>query len=200
MPQSAAAAADRCRCAPCPVATTVTRALALIAVAGVVGALHSVARPVQVELKAPAPVVAPSTTNAEPSAPAPADVTAPATLDVHITLAQARALYESGEADFIDAREPFEYEPSHIPGAYNLTQADFAGGKVPPVLEFLDPARPVVIYCGGGTCHASENVAILLQQAGFTSLHIMTDGFPAWTAADYETETGPDPLKSGETP
>lgn len=203
MPQSAAAAADRCRCAPCPVAVTVTRALALVAVAGVVGALHSIARPVQVELRAPAPVP----THADPAPQAPAidaaDVPVPstaATLDVHISLAQARSLYESGETDFIDAREPFEYEPSHIPGAYNLTQADFAGGKAPPVLEFLDPARPVVIYCGGGTCHASENVAILLQQAGFTSIHIMTDGFPAWTAAGYETDAGPDPLKSGETP
>lgn len=208
----------------CQAFSVIGRVLVLIALAGIVGVVHSLARPIQLELKPNSPQRAPlglspdqspdlgmgdpqtqqsAQHQAQPqtslSGPAsPSDAGLPSsTLETHISLAQARSLYNSGEADFIDAREPFEYEPSHIPGAYNLTQADFAGGKTPIALEVLDPARPVVIYCGGGTCHASENVAILLQQAGFTSIHIMTVGFPLWVEAGYETDTGPDPLKDG---
>lgn len=196
-----------CARTPCPLRVAVGRALAIIAIAGLIGPTHSIVSPIQLELRPNAP--GPSGSGRALPRPADPTITAPPTptpdpstqppgaLGLHITLAQARALYDSGEADFIDAREPFEYEPSHIPGAYNLTQADFASGKVPVALEVLDPARPVVIYCGGGTCQASENVAILLQQSGFASIHIMTDGFPTWVQAGYETDSGPDPLKEG---
>ncbi len=63
------------------------------------------------------------------------------------------------------------------------------GGKTPVALNFLDPAKPVVIYCGGGACDASHNVTALLQQLGFNQCHIMTDGYPGWNAADHPTGT-----------
>lgn len=192
MPQSVAAAADQpsappalrssCCASRCQPGRVIGRALIIVAVAGLIAVADSARRPFQLSLNpttlTPAPV-APLAT--EPDSPA-------APLDVRITLAQAKHLYDSLAADFIDAREPHEFNPGHIPGAYNLTQSHFAGSKTPEALEVLDPARPVVIYCGGGECHASENVAILLQQAGFTSIHIMIDGFPAWVAAGYESE------------
>lgn len=167
----------------------------IIALAGFAGVMHSTRVPIQLEMAEPStpPPPAPAasdgsrSTGANAASPTPTDA-APEALGARITLAQARSLYEAGTADFIDAREPFEFAPGHIPGAYNLTQADFMGGKTPEALEFLDPARRVVIYCGGGECHASENVAILLQQAGFTTIHIMEAGFPTWVEAGYEVE------------
>ncbi len=174
-------------CVACEWTRTPIRALAILGIAGLIGTAHSLRTPIRLELKgaAPEPSIAPA-----PTGPGQSDPASPReeTLGVRITLDQARRLYDSGDADFIDAREPHEFQPGHIPGAYNLTQADFLGGKTPEALEFLDPARRVVIYCGGGECHASENVAILLQQAGFTSIHIMEAGFPMWVEAGYEVE------------
>lgn len=179
-----------------PLVALVWRAGLIVALACIVGSTHSALVPIQLELAEPsAPgTTAPATTpdgsqspHADAVSTPPSDAATP-TLGVRITLAQARSLYDAGTADFIDAREPFEFAPGHIPGAYNLTQADFMGGKTPEALEFLDPARRVVIYCGGGECHASENVAILLQQAGFTTIHIMEAGFPMWVEAGYEVE------------
>lgn len=201
MPPSEAARADRRVRAPGNITSVLARALAIVALAGIAGLVHSTRVPIQLALKPvnPAPATpdpalpgpsAPSQTQGPASAPPPpsSDAANAQTLGARITIAQARALFDDGSADFIDAREPFEFDPGHIPGAYNLTQAHFAAGSTPEALEFLDPARPVVIYCGGGDCHASENVAILLQQAGFTTIHIMTDGFPAWVSAGHEVE------------
>ena len=172
------------------------RAALIVALACFLGYVHSTRVPIQLQLAEPSTpesrgVPAPSV-GSESSGPSaissPPIDDAAASLGVRITLAQARSLYDAGTADFIDAREPFEFAPGHIPGAYNLTQADFMGGKTPEALEFLDPGRRVVIYCGGGECHASENVAILLQQAGFSTIHIMEAGFPVWVEAGYEVE------------
>lgn len=208
MPQSVAAAAEqpgsrseccgsRCRSAQ-GVGRVIGRAFILVAVAGLIAVADSARRPFQLSLNPNTPTPAPTPSPSTDPAPAPIQPEqAAAPLDVRITLAQAKALYDSLAADFIDAREPHEFAPGHIPGAYNLTQAHFAGSKTPEALEILDPSRPVVIYCGGGECHASENVAILLQQAGFTSIHIMIDGFPAWVAAGYESEAAFDDSPEG---
>jgi rhodanese-related sulfurtransferase len=198
---------------PRPLSVLLGRVGLIVALAGLIGVIHSTRVPVQLELAASAPpAMATSDVNpADPTsttaptlsettaAPSESVATSESALGVRISLEQAHALYDAGTADFIDAREPFEFDPGHIPGAYNLTQADFMGGKTPEALEFLDPARRVVIYCGGGECHASENVAILLQQAGFTSIHIMEDGFPKWVEAGHEVEaSGADQPEGGE--
>lgn len=214
MPQSVAAAADQspapsalrssCCAARCHPGRVIGRALIIVAVAGLIAVADSARRPFPLSLNPntltpapiPTPTPSPSPSTDPGQAPAQSDPAA-APLEVRITLAQAKALYDSLAADFIDAREPFEFNPGHIPGAYNLTQSHFAGSKTPEALEILDPTRPVVIYCGGGECHASENVAILLQQAGFTSIHIMIDGFPAWVAAGYESEATIDDSPEG---
>lgn len=52
-------------------------------------------------------------------------------------------------------------------------------GKVAHTLQF-DPSQPIVIYCTCGSCHASENLAILLgNYAGFKKVYIMGAGFDA---------------------
>ncbi|MBX3366753.1 MAG: rhodanese-like domain-containing protein [Phycisphaeraceae bacterium] len=183
-------------------ARVVGRSIIIVGIAGLIGVIDSARRPVQLALKPTVSATVRATgagQNADVDAQPDREpgVSEPVVLDVRITLAQARALYDSGDAEFIDAREANEYGPGHIPGAYNLTQADFRGSRTPDVLTYLDPSRPVVIYCGGGECHASENVAILLQQAGFASIHIMVEGFPSWVEAGYEVEASHDESEEG---
>lgn len=142
-------------------------------------------------LPAADPQATPTTTT-----PGPTDKTdttaAPAAdqpLGLHINLAQARKLFEQG-TPFLDARTDEEFKAGHIAGAFHLPSDAFDRQGGAEALKFLDQNAPVVIYCGGGDCHASEYVAIRLEQAGFKSYHIMTDGFATWQAAGYDTAAG----------
>lgn len=150
-------------------------------------------------LNAPTPLPTPAPTgDATTAAPTPDAAAQPAALGLDISVDQAKALFDAG-APFIDARHRDEYDAGHVAGAFHMTADQLTGGKTPEVLNFLDPAKPLVIYCGGGACDASHNVAALLQQLGFTQFHIMNDGYPGWTAAGHPTGTD-NPLGLGVPP
>ena len=163
-------------------------ALGLVGV--VAGGLHSAFVPVSVVPEAPPPLpplVLPGTTttpsqtsaalqtqtpattqnnqlsSTQPSSGSPAAQPKQAsTSDIDITLTQAKALYDQGTM-FVDARSAEEFAVKHIEGAISLPLDAFSGGKRPEALEILDPGARVVIYCGGGDCHASHDVAIRLN-------------------------------------
>lgn len=160
-----------------------------IALAGVLaGAVHSAFHaPVVVKPLEPAQAAVPANPSDGQSAQPPPPPTQ--TLGLEITLDQAWTLYEEG-VPFVDARHREEYEAGHVQNAFLVQAEDFLAGKRPVALDFLDPGARVVIYCGGGDCDASKNLAILLQQAGFKSCHIMHDGYPAWAAAGRPTASG----------
>ncbi|MCX5689898.1 MAG: rhodanese-like domain-containing protein, partial [Planctomycetota bacterium] len=63
-------------------------------------------------------------------------------------------------------------------------------GARPDALSILDPGSKIVIYCAGGDCHASHDVAIRLNALGFKSCYVLKEGFPAWQAAGYEVVGG----------
>ena len=190
--------------------STLTKALALAAAGLIAGAADSWRRPVQLRVNVPvgtAPVpkdgsgVSGAKTVEQPhAAPGGATAVRDPRLDdgVHIDVAEAHRLYEQG-VPFLDARTEKEYVESHITGALLLNVDSFSAPTAPRALAVLAPDQPVVIYCGGGSCDASEAVAIRLQQAGFTSLRIFLDGFPAWQAGSLPVESGPDPLAAEGT-
>lgn len=122
---------------------------------------------------------------------APGTVVDPTTLGFEVTLEQAYALFETGAADFIDARSPAEYDAGRILGAMNVPADGFTADRLNALIEIYGLDRPLIVYCGGGDCHASETVAALLQQAGFTSVHEMRAGFPGWQEAGYDVELEP---------
>lgn len=106
-----------------------------------------------------------------------------------ITIPQAFRLFSANTA-FVDARRRDEFEAGHVQNAFWMPADALTGGKRSEAMDFLVPDQPVVIYCGGGECDASKNVAALLQQGGFTQCLIMTDGYPGWVAAGHPTATG----------
>lgn len=170
-----------------------------IAILGViVGSAHSLLVPIRLVPVAPPPLdlanpatKAPSNvTNSAANAGAstPANTSTPAST-VDITLAQARELYSSGVI-FADARSLEEYSAGHVEGAVHLPLDAFSGGNRPHALDVLDPTQKVVVYCGGGDCHASHDVVIRLNALGYSLCYVMKDGYPAWQAAGYETATG----------
>jgi rhodanese-related sulfurtransferase len=114
----------------------------------------------------------------------------PKALGLEITLADAKALFATG-VPFIDARSRDEFLEGHVADALWISPDQFMAGNRPEALDYLDPAQPMVIYCGGGLCDASHNLAKLLQQWGYKRTHIMVDGYPKWLEAGEPSAKGP---------
>jgi len=171
------------------------RIAALAGVGLVAGMVHSA----RVRLVAPEPRPPQDTTAVTPpvtpqnggvSNPDPVDAkgTRPeAPLGFHITLQQARKLFDDG-TQFIDARPDHEYVLGTIPLSTHLTPGMFSTKEGADKLVYIGLDQDVVIFCSGGDCHDSENLAALMKDSGYTRLHIFTDGFPAWQQAGYEVD------------
>jgi rhodanese-related sulfurtransferase len=111
----------------------------------------------------------------------------------HLTVAESYALWESGEATFLDTRAKDEFEAGHVMGAINLSLAKTRDVQAfQEVLMWIpDTNAPLVLYCVGGLCDESEYVGRILRDAGYTRVYIMHDGYPGWTGAGHPTEEGP---------
>ncbi|MBY0113877.1 MAG: hypothetical protein K2Y21_13755 [Phycisphaerales bacterium] len=199
----------------------VQRSLAIIGLGCILGAADSWLRPTVITLKdnptgavrGAAPLEAPAPQTA-PGRPAPAQQASgeakpseqlkdeatkqqmpnAASLGLMIDSKAAKTLFDQGVV-FLDARIQKEYDEGHIPQAFLLNSSMFGTSAADEAMKVMDANQPVVIYCGGGDCDASKNVAILLQQAGFKQLHIIEKGYPEWKELGYPIETAPS--KSG---
>lgn len=180
------------------------RILAIIGLGVIIGAADSWIRPTTISLKleSPAPMTPPSGANrpAPPSSneapaktalPTVSDSAASATpakpLGLMISAEEAKKLFDEG-AVFLDARIESEFKAGHVPQAFHLNSSTFGTPAAADAMKALDPSQPAVIYCGGGDCDASKNLAILLQGAGFNRLHIFEAGFPDWEKHGYPVE------------
>jgi rhodanese-related sulfurtransferase len=138
---------------------------------------------------------------AKPAAGAPATVAAPAPakadlpfvpdLDqpIEVKLANAKKFFDAGAALFVDAREASEYAEGHIAGALSVPFDDAV--KKPALIEpFRKTGRPLILYCSGGDCELSKDLARNMLAEGIRKILVFTDGMPAWQAAGYPVETG----------
>lgn len=107
-----------------------------------------------------------------------------------VELATVRKFVDASAAMVLDAREPDEYAAGHIPGALNVPY-DTAGTD-PAHLQALDPGgRPIIIYCGGGTCEVSMSLAeTLIYQFARRKVLVYTGGWPDWVAAGLPVAKG----------
>lgn len=95
---------------------------------------------------------------------------------------------------FLDARREEDFVKGHITGALFMSHTNVSSGDgLDQLAMFSSPELGdlLVIYCTGGECEASEDTAILLEQAGYSNMAIMEAGYDEWVAAGYPTEEGP---------
>jgi rhodanese-related sulfurtransferase len=104
---------------------------------------------------------------------------------VEIGLAAFKQYYDAGAVVVVDARDPEEFGDGHIRGAINLPYDVVATD--PARLEAFDPrGKPIVTYCGGGTCEQSLSLAEeLIHGGGHRRVLVFMDGFPVWRDAGY---------------
>src|SRR5829696_8425185 len=84
-------------------------------------------------------------------------------------------------AQLVDVRADHEWEAGHIPGAGHLPLEQLAGRS-----DELDAARPVVLYCRGGT--PSSMAAEALAGAGFEAVKL-SGGIVGWDEAGLELDS-----------
>jgi len=102
------------------------------------------------------------------------------------------ALWESGEATFIDARSAEMFAEGHILGAISLPYELFDEGDPGEALEWLPLDRTLVVYCDGADCDASHVVAESLLDYGFEEqyIRIFAGGWTEWLEMGGEVGTG----------
>ncbi len=92
-----------------------------------------------------------------------------------ISPAEVAARMERGEQiDFIDVREPEEYELARVGGARLLPLSRFAEWA-----GTLDPEAEIVVMCHHGI--RSAQVCAVLARQGFTKLHNLSGGIDGWS-------------------
>lgn len=101
---------------------------------------------------------------------------------VFITLPEVEELWHSQAAAVVDSRSVSEFNQGHIPGAISVPLEEINRGNY-ALLEKLPPGRPLVIYCEGGDCLTSLNLARVLHQRGFGDLRVFSGGWDEWLAA-----------------
>ena len=103
-------------------------------------------------------------------------------------LAEVRQLVKTKAATVLDAngRETRE-KYGVIPGATLLSSSrDYALSELPG-----DKSEPLVFYCGGMKCRASDHAAERAADAGYTKVSVMREGIRGWKAAGAPTATLP---------
>ena len=107
---------------------------------------------------------------------------------LQMQLPSVKKFWDARAALIVDAREPAEYAAGHIPGAINLPYDEVVGD--PERLDAVDSGgRPIICYCGGGSCEVSIHLAeALVYQSGKKRVLVFMGGWPEWEAAGYPVE------------
>lgn len=109
---------------------------------------------------------------------------------VMINVATAKLAWNEGYAEIVDSRTRKEFDRARIPAAWHVPQSAFTDGNVPAdFIEFVARDTPLIIYCEGGDCDTSENVAIRLQQDyRYQAIFVLKPGIPGWVEAGHPLE------------
>ena len=99
--------------------------------------------------------------------------------------AQLTELVNREDALVLDVSAATDFDKGRIAGAKNLPAAQFA-----PDHKLLgkDKDKPIAVVCRSG--QASTEVATKLVKAGYTRVHLLEGGVPAWQQAELPLVKG----------
>ncbi len=109
---------------------------------------------------------------------------APAT----ISLAEAKSLFDSGQALFVDSRNAFDFRIGHIKSAINIPLNEL--DSRPEVIASLPKDKTIVVYCDESECNSSIELAAKLYERGVGGVKIFFGGWQEWNSNKYSIETG----------
>lgn len=96
----------------------------------------------------------------------------------------SKLLYEKN-ALMIDARKQEEFNAGHIKGAINIAYEEIAKdkSKLPEKMKGLNKDGIIIVYCSGGECDMSIDLAYEIAKLGFNAVNIYLGGYKEWEAA-----------------
>lgn len=100
-----------------------------------------------------------------------------------ISTQEAYALYQQGDAFFLDVREPDEWNEYHAPSTTLIPLGQLAArvNEIP-----VPKDAPIVVVCRSG--NRSDEGRDILKQAGFTNVTSMDGGLKTWRDLGYPIE------------
>jgi len=104
-----------------------------------------------------------------------------------IDRADLEAGIEAGTLTVVDALPESYYAQQHLPQALNLT-AEEVQDRAAELLP--DKNAAIVTYCSNPACQNSTEVAVKLQQLGYTDVRKYAEGIQDWTEASLATQAG----------
>lgn len=102
-----------------------------------------------------------------------------------VSTRDAWALYDAGNAFFVDARDATAFGQEHIEGALNAS-ATQAGVDSLAWIAAADPY--VVTYASRASQRQAGVLADKLMDAGFTRVLVLVDGIEGWKVAGHPVE------------
>ena len=118
-----------------------------------------------------------------------ARLTTPSGRQMVISLNDAINPYLAKGAVFMDARSLEEYATGHIQGAISLPWHE-AEQQVMDVIADMPNDTLIITYCDGATCNQSKELALLLDNLGFSKVRILVNGWTVWKNAGLPIEAG----------
>jgi rhodanese-related sulfurtransferase len=103
-----------------------------------------------------------------------------------VLLEKAKALFESHDALFIDARHEFEYTLGHIQGAINIPLKEIEKHRTQ--LEPVPKEKLLIVYCDGAECNSSMELALKLMEWNFTNVKVFFGGWQEWKLNNLPVE------------
>ncbi|HYA41805.1 MAG TPA: rhodanese-like domain-containing protein [Syntrophobacteraceae bacterium] len=104
-----------------------------------------------------------------------------------ISIEEARALFLTNGAVFIDARPEEVYRCGHIKGALNLPP-DSLEESLPAVMAQIPLDSFIITYCDGEDCPLSKEAALQLAAKGYSNVQVLVNGWSAWQDAGLPAE------------
>lgn len=104
-----------------------------------------------------------------------------------VHLDTARILLADPRVLFVDARPANAFRRGRIPGAINFPDFEFAE-RIAAFRDSVALDRPLVVYCDGIECRASEVLAKALHDAGYRYIHVFFGGWVEWRDAGERIE------------
>ena len=97
-----------------------------------------------------------------------------------ISYSQLLKILNNPDFIIIDARRPDEFNKGHIPGAINIYALDEPDIRVPKMLN-LQNNKTLIVYCDGGNCDLSHELANeLINVVHYPKVFIYSGGWEEW--------------------
>ena len=110
----------------------------------------------------------------------PDDIAGPMVVDLEFS----KYYFDQKSAIFIDARDPEDYNVSHIKNSINIPYDYFEDYE--DLINSLDESAVYIIYCSGGECSLSIDLAdYLYNEKLFDQVLVFEGGWPEWEEAGY---------------